>query len=152
MHHQAIQLTRKANGEVEDVDHLLYLTMALGFDLAHLQRHQIAQGFLDLAQGVAEVADHLAALGGGNLAPAFESRLGILHDLGIGGAGRLPDFRNRFSGCGVVGDELLALSILEPGLRAAAGARVDILYVELLKQCLHVRLLQEGWMARFDGP
>ena len=76
VHGQAVELPREADGEVADVDHLLDLALALGADLAHLQRDQGAQGFLELPEGVSELADHLAALGGGKLAPAEEGLLG----------------------------------------------------------------------------
>ena len=36
---KAMELTRKANREVADIDHLLHLAQAFGQSLAHLDRH-----------------------------------------------------------------------------------------------------------------
>ena len=58
---QAVQLARQADGEVADVDHLLDLAEALGADLAGLDRHQLAELGLVLAQQLAEAADEGAA-------------------------------------------------------------------------------------------
>ena len=57
------------SGEVGDVDHLLHLAQAFGEDLAVLERDQRAQIVLVAAQLLAELADRLAALGCGYLAP-----------------------------------------------------------------------------------
>ena len=59
VHAQAVQHARLPDGEVADVDHLLHFAVALGADLAHLERDQVAQRFLRFAQGVAEIANHL---------------------------------------------------------------------------------------------
>ena len=40
---ETVQLPRKANGEIADVDHLLDFAEALGKDLACLDRHQPAE-------------------------------------------------------------------------------------------------------------
>ena len=58
---QAVQLARQPDGEVADVDHLLDLAEALGADLAGLDRHQLAELGLVLAQQLAEPADEVAA-------------------------------------------------------------------------------------------
>ncbi len=73
LHRQAVQLARQTHGEVADIDHLLHLAVPFGADLAHLQRDQVAQRLLVFAQRIAQVADHLAALGGWHAAPGQES-------------------------------------------------------------------------------
>ena len=50
---QPVELTRQAGREVADVDHLLHFAVALGADLAHLERDQIAQRLLGVAQRLA---------------------------------------------------------------------------------------------------
>ena len=47
---QAVELARQADGEVAHVDHLLDLALALGADLARLERDQQAQVRLVLAE------------------------------------------------------------------------------------------------------
>ena len=39
----AVEHARLADREVGDVDHLLHFAVALGLDLAHLERHQAAE-------------------------------------------------------------------------------------------------------------
>jgi hypothetical protein len=46
VHRLAIELAGKPQGEIADVDHLLYLAPALVHDLAHLERYQLAQRVL----------------------------------------------------------------------------------------------------------
>jgi hypothetical protein len=75
VHGQAVQLARQADREVADVDHLLHFAVALGLDLAHLQRDQRAQRVLVLAQRVGAQADRFAALGRGHVAPHLERGL-----------------------------------------------------------------------------
>ncbi len=58
---QAVQLARQADGEVADVDHLLDLAETLGADLAGLDRHQLTEVGLVLAQQLTEPADQPAA-------------------------------------------------------------------------------------------
>ena len=69
MHGQAIQHARLAHREVGDVDHLLYFAVALGFDLAVLERYQAAEGVLMQAQFLGHEANGFAALGRRHLAP-----------------------------------------------------------------------------------
>ncbi len=71
-HGEPVELARKADGEVGDVDHLLNFAFAFGQDLAHFERDQRAEIVFEPAQLVADLAHDLAALGGGEHAPAFE--------------------------------------------------------------------------------
>ena len=73
---QPVELAREPDGEVADVNHLLHFAFAFGEDLAHLQRDEAPEVALGLAQGVAELADDLAALGGGHELPFAEGFLG----------------------------------------------------------------------------
>ena len=54
VHRVAVQHARLAHGEVGDVDHLLHFAVALGLDLARLQRDQRTERVLVLAQRVAD--------------------------------------------------------------------------------------------------
>ena len=72
VHGEAVELARKADGEIGDVDHLLHFALAFGQDLAHLERDQRAQIVFGRAQFVADLAHDLAALGRRHHAPAFE--------------------------------------------------------------------------------
>ena len=58
---EAVELAREAEREVADVDHLLDLALALGEDLAGLERDEAAELALGAAQLLAEQADQLAA-------------------------------------------------------------------------------------------
>ena len=72
-----MELTRQADGEVADVDHLLNLAQPLGRHLAGFQGHQPAQILFGGAQFVADQGDQPAALRRRHQPPAGE---------GIGGA------------------------------------------------------------------
>jgi hypothetical protein len=65
VHGKAIELAAKPYGKVADVDHLLHLAQALLGDFACLYAYQAAQLVFVVAEGVAYLADNLAALGGG---------------------------------------------------------------------------------------
>ena len=88
---ETVQLPRKADGEIADVDHLLHFAETLRDDLAHLQGHQRPEGFFRSAQFLAEEAHELAAAGRGNLAPSAESAPGAIDDRRHVGRGRLAD-------------------------------------------------------------
>eukprot|EP00047_Mylnosiga_fluctuans_P013855 m.33831 g.33831 ORF g.33831 m.33831 type:complete len:546 (+) comp5145_c1_seq1:34-1671(+) len=59
----------QADSEVADVDILLHFALALSQNLAHLQRDQLAERLLLLAERVADLADNLATLGSRDLRP-----------------------------------------------------------------------------------
>ncbi len=79
---EAVKLTRKADGEVADVDHLLHLAEAFLDDLAGLDRDQAAERGLMGAQLLAEEPHQLAAPGRRHRAPD-EERLLRLADRGL---------------------------------------------------------------------
>ena len=64
-HGESIELARKPDGEIGDVDHLLDFAFAFGQDLAHFERDQRAEVILEAAQLVADFTDDLAALRSG---------------------------------------------------------------------------------------
>ena len=88
---ESVQLPRKADGEIADVDHLLHFAETLRNDLAHLQGHQRAEGVLRSAQFLAEQAHELAAARRRNLAPSAESAPGASNDRRHVGERRLLD-------------------------------------------------------------
>ena len=130
---QAVELPRQADGEVADVDHLLHFAVALGADLAHLERDQIAERLLQLAQRLAEIAHQLAALRRRPFAP------------GAGTPAPPPSRPRRNSPAlasstaaigspvgGVERRQFVAVRIANP-FRAGACAGVDFRDVQLLK-------------------
>ena len=121
VHGLAVELARQPDGEVADVDHLLDLAEALGQDLAHLQGDEPAQGVLELAQLVAEVADDLATHGRGDHAPLGEVVGRGLHDLFIGGFIGLDHRCDGLTGGGVDADEFAAVCGGDPFTCAGAG-------------------------------
>jgi hypothetical protein len=70
----AVEHARLADGEVGDVDHLLHLAVALGLDLAHLQRNEAAEGVLVHPQRLAELAHDFAPARCRHLAPGRSGR------------------------------------------------------------------------------
>ena len=84
---QTIQLPRKTNRKIADIDHLLHFAQAFGKNLPAFERHKLAEFVLVPAQFFAEQADQFAALRRRNVAPHIEGFRGIL-DLGVerGGA------------------------------------------------------------------
>ena len=72
LNRQTIELTRQADGEVADVDHLLHFAEPLRLDLADLDRHQPAEFRLGGAQFLAQQADKLAAARRRDAAPFEE--------------------------------------------------------------------------------
>src|SRR5208282_6056018 len=73
---EAVELAGEADGEVADVNHLLHFAFAFGEDLAGFECDEAPEIGFGVAQGVAELADNLAAFGGGDELPLLEGRLG----------------------------------------------------------------------------
>src|SRR5690242_9282948 len=69
-----VELARQADGEIADVDHLLYLAETFGEDLARLDRDERAKVGLGSAQFVAEQSHQLAPPRGRHVAPARKRR------------------------------------------------------------------------------
>src|SRR5262249_27635041 len=90
-------LSREADREVADVDHLLDLALALLADLSRLERHQRAERLFLLAQLVAQQAHELTAPRGGHVAPLPE-RVDRASDRSVGlGRRRAGDARQDFA-------------------------------------------------------
>ena len=81
LNRQAIKHPRLADGEVADVDHLLHFAFAFREDLARLERDEVAQIALLLAQSVAELPDGFSAHRPGRGSPFRESFLGAADHL-----------------------------------------------------------------------
>ena len=77
---ETVQLPRKADGEIADVDHLLHFAETLGNDLAHLQGHKRSEGVFRSAQFLAQEAHELAAARRRNLAPDAKGAPGASND------------------------------------------------------------------------
>ena len=91
-HRAPVELTRQADGEVADVDHLLDLAEGLGADLAHLDGDEVGEILLVLLQETAEGLHEGPALGGGDRAPLQEGGLRprdrVVDACGVGGRRR----------------------------------------------------------------
>jgi hypothetical protein len=74
-HGAPVELARKADGEVADVDHLLHLTARFGGDLADLEADQGGEVVLVHGQELAEPLDQGAPNGGWDSAPVLEGGL-----------------------------------------------------------------------------
>ena len=55
VHRETVQLPRETDGEVADIDHLLYLTVSLGAYLAHLEGNKVTERLLELAMSCTEL-------------------------------------------------------------------------------------------------
>ena len=91
-HRPAVELAREADREVADVDHLLNLAEGLGRDLPGLDRDQLADVGLVLAEQHAEPLDERAARRRRHHAPGRERGLGRgdrRQDLGLAGGRNL---------------------------------------------------------------
>ena len=133
-HRQAVELTREAGREVADVDHLLHFAVPLGADLPHLERHEIAERLLHLAQRVAQVAHELAALRRGRHPPRLEGGDGVADHLVVRLGRRLQHARNRLARRRVVRHELLGVRVADPAIRARRRALVHVLELQLREQ------------------
>ena len=69
LHGEAVQHARLADREIGDVDHLLNFAVALGLDLAVLERHEAPERVLVQSQFLGDQPDDLAALGRRHGAP-----------------------------------------------------------------------------------
>jgi hypothetical protein len=131
---QPVQLAREARGEVADVDHLLHFAVALGADLPHLERHEIAERLFQLPQRVPQVAHELSALGGRRHAPRGERRGGVSNHRVVGVRRGLQHARDGLTRRRVVRHELLSARLSDPPIRARARAGVDVLDLQLCQQ------------------
>jgi hypothetical protein len=77
----AAEHARQAHRVVGDVDHLLDFAVALGLDLADLERDQAAERVLVLAQGLGDQAHRFAPTRGGQGAPGSPGNPGAADDL-----------------------------------------------------------------------
>jgi hypothetical protein len=131
---EAIELPRQSGREVADVDHLLHFAVALRANLAHLERDEIAERFLYVAKRVPEIADQLAPLGGGHLAPREEAGRGRSGHLLVCRRAGQDDLSDRLAGRGIERRQLVAVGRREPAARPRAGAGIDRLERQLAKQ------------------
>src|SRR6266446_1038610 len=75
---QAIKLPRQADREIANINHLLHFACAFSDDLSGLQRYQPPEVRFGLAQGVAQLAHDVPALGSGDVLPLSKRLLGAL--------------------------------------------------------------------------
>src|SRR5436305_9129849 len=94
---QAVKHSRLADGEVADVDHLLYFALAFGDDLAGLERDELAELRFQFAQGVPELTHGFAADWSRRNAPFLEGLLGGCDRLLVFRVCRRPDTRQKFA-------------------------------------------------------
>jgi hypothetical protein len=138
---QAVQLAREPDREVTNVDHLLHFAVAFRADLAHLERDEIAQRLLEFPERVAEIAHEVAALGRRPLAPRDKRARGFADHAVARGPRRGRHGRNGLSGRGIRRDERRAGRLVDPAVRAVAGARIAVGDVKPRQQ----RTMGGGW-------
>ena len=79
---EAVELSRKADGEIADVDHLLHFAETLGDDLADFDGDECAQGVLLGAKFLSQKTHELAPPRRGDIAPGEEGAVRLLGDRG----------------------------------------------------------------------
>jgi len=134
MHGVAVQHAALAHGEIGDVDHLLYFTVAFGLALAHFQGDQRTQGVLVLAQRFAAQAHGFAAARGRGGAPDLEGFLGTGDDRFVVSLGGGADLRDRLAGGRVDRGDQLTTGSARPFPVAQVGASVDRVQTKGLEQ------------------
>jgi hypothetical protein len=122
MHGVAVQHAGLAHREVGDVDHLLHLAVALGLDLAVLERHQAAERVLVQPQLFSHQAHDLAALRCRYLTPL----LGGVHrgrqHLLVVLAGGAANLRQPLAGGGIQGFDQRPGRIAAPAVASRPSA------------------------------
>jgi len=103
MHGKAVQHARLPDREIGDVDHLLDFAIALGLDLAVLQRHQAAERVFVGAQFLAHQAYGFAAFRRRDLTPLLGGLNGGGHDLLVVRKGRAAHLGQPLAARGVEG-------------------------------------------------
>src|SRR5204863_6715636 len=66
---QPVQLSRKADGEVAYINHLLHFALSFSKDFTSLQSHQSTEITFGFAQGIAKLPNDLSSLGRGQQLP-----------------------------------------------------------------------------------
>ena len=72
---QTVKHSRLPDGEIADVDHLLHFPFAFSDDLAGFERDQLPEFVLELAKGVAQTSNGIAANRTRRLPPFLERLL-----------------------------------------------------------------------------
>ena len=98
MHGIAIQHSRLADRKIGNINHFLHFAIAFGLDLAHFERDQASQRVLVIAQGIADVANGIAANRCMHLAPFKESVPGVGYDFLVFVCGRGSHACDNFAG------------------------------------------------------
>ncbi len=101
VHRVAVHHARLANCEVGNVDHLLYLAITFGFDLAHFERNETAKGILVVAQRVADQSYSVAADRSRDRPPGLKRFLGLCYECVVFGVGRRTHAGNNVTGRGI---------------------------------------------------
>ncbi len=139
MHRQAVQHARLPDGEIGNVDHLLDLAIALGLDLAVLQRYQAAERVLVAAQLLGHQANRLAALGRRHLSPALRrgDRGAENMFVVLGGRGAHP--REALSGRRIDGLDQRPGVKLAPAVAAGPAAGIEFAEPEGVQRIVDFR-------------
>ncbi len=127
---QTVELAGEADCEVADIDHLLHFAFAFGEDLAGFKCDEAPEVALGGAQGVAELADDLAAFGAGDQLPFTEGVVGAVGDAVVFGLGGGADGGQHAAVDGRTAGQWLAA----PHPLAAEDAGVVGVQAKLLKQ------------------
>ncbi len=126
MHGEAVQHARLADGEIGDIDHLLDLAHALGFDLAVFQGHQAAERILVLAQLLTHEPHGLAALGRRHQPPGSGRGHGRGHHILVVFRRGAANLRQPLAGGRIDGVDQRPVGLPGPALAAGPRSRVDV--------------------------
>ncbi len=140
VHRQAVQHARLADREVGDVDHLLHFAVALGLDLAHLERHEAAEIRLVAPQFVADQAHGLAALRCRHRAPGQRDVVRSRHQLLVLRSGRRAHCSQHLAVRRIDRLDQRSVVVRQPAARRTPGARVDCPEAQALQHRVHARL------------
>jgi hypothetical protein len=137
MHAESVQHPGLADREVGDIDHFLDFAVALGLDLAHLERHEAAEIGFQSPQLLADQAHGLAALRRRHLDPFARCVPRRGDHLLVLGRRRRSDTGDQFAGRGVDRVDACGRGVLEPAAARSPGGAVRGLQAQSLEKLFH---------------
>src|SRR5690606_9868366 len=137
MHREAVQHARLTDREVCDIDHLLYLTVSFGFDLAGFERDERAERVFVAAESFGDQADRFAALRSRHDSPLLERLARGCDDTFVIGGGARAHASKRLAGRRIHRFEDRCLRIVRPAALLRPRARVELVELECCENLAH---------------
>src|SRR5437899_2037004 len=97
LNRESVELARKTDGKIADVDHLLHFAFSFGQNFAGLDGYKAAELLFEFAQGVAKAANGLSTNRRGHSAPFQECVVGALNGALVIIGGRQTDLGDWFA-------------------------------------------------------